>query len=208
MRRAWPALVLLAGCPSAPPFPQVPVGTLAVGAATEPTGDYAVDQFALTVDQLVVDADGPSGPESVAVLLDHTFEPLTGREVVGFSLEQGDHDHAVLSLSILDERGPGIVCSGVVDEDKRVRVEVDAIDLQLDLGRVTIGPDPLIGHLRLDPEAWLRVAWSGEDGGDDGGAWVVGPSSPKYQALLDAIVDTTTFDFDPAGPSGGSTSDE
>jgi hypothetical protein len=90
MRAALPALVLLAaGCP-APPGAD-PFGTFAVAIDDVPTDDVVVTSLEVSVGEVVLEAEGPSGPESVAVLVDHVFEPLIAVDAVGFDLERGPH---------------------------------------------------------------------------------------------------------------------
>jgi hypothetical protein len=207
-------LPMLAGCTYPPAG--TPTGTLAVEIGHVPAEDLALDRLEVSIGELVFDAVGPSGRESVEVLVDRVFEPLDAVDAVGIDLELGDHTGCSFTLSVRADDGPGLRLAGVwqgqdedgdqdgdQDEDEQLSIEVDELVLPFDLGSITATREPLLGRIDLDPDAWLDGLEREEEG-----ELAISPGSPGYDRLVEAIVTSTRFSLDPAKSDGDDDDDD
>ena len=96
-------------------------------------------------------------------------------------------------LSLYADDGPALRLDGQ-NFGAKVTIEVEALDLAFDLGPITVAERALIGRVRFDPHEWLERL-----GVEDGEAVVIGPDSPRYDELLDAIERTTEYGYGAGG---------
>lgn len=224
LRRLWTlavgalALAVAAGCPSPDPV-AVETGLLVVSFDAVPgsgSGDGedgedgdGIGSFDLAVDGLVVDADGPSGPESVAVLGDRTYAPMSdpGADGIAVALELGDHRDVVLQVAVDAPVGPGLVAVGRLG-DRSVRIEVDALTLRFDRAVLAVSDAPVRARVVFDPAGWLDAVDDSGDG-DDEDVLVIDPSAGAvYDDVVDEIVGSTRWVFGPAAQAPAGSSDD
>jgi hypothetical protein len=199
VRGALLAMPLAAGCVGDGPV-GVPTGAVELAVVARPPSDDDVSfgQLEVVLDELVIDGTGPSGFESVSVLVDSRFRPLRAADAVGFELEVGSHRGVEITARIAAIEGPGVFATGSIDDDLAFRLEVDAVELSFGAGTLQITEDePVHGRIVLDPGRWLQILGLSDD--DDEGLVVVGPGSgAAYDRLVQGIVDTSRLEVDAA----------
>lgn len=210
-----PAALASSGCPAPAPV-EVRTGELVVGFDAVPASDggdgedgEGVTAFDLAVDALVVDGDGPSGPESVAVLGDRWYSPLSDPDADGISvaLELGDHRDLELEVIVGAPVGAGLVATGRLGE-RAVRIEVDAVSLRFDRAALSVvSDDPVLARVVFDASGWLDGVDDHGDGDDEDVLVIDSSAGSVYDDVVDDIVGSTRLVFGPAPEPAASSED-
>ena len=159
----WPA----AGCAVGVPPTGTPTGQVLLSFSVTPTERLSLSELQLSLSELVLDAEGPSGAESVSVLLDRRLDPLGEEDPVRVELELGAHDDLSLVVHLASSDGPGLLATGsvVADEPRPVCVAIDTLHIPFHQPSLHIGDTPILGRIVLDLEPWATALL--EDEGDE-----------------------------------------
>lgn len=194
-------VLLLAGCEPiewkltpTPEFGELSIAIEAAPVAGRWTHEDEVKaELRVDVSEIVIDADGPSGRESIASFVEFEFEPYEdgAAELITFEFEEGPHRNARCTLALESYDDSHGIEFEVEDEanDVSLHFRVVEVDLAFAIGRFDIGDEPVVSRIRLDPQGWIdRLGLTNTATDVD-----IEPGLPRYSELVQAILDTTTY---------------